>query len=248
MFGRSSNPMFRNQVMDATYNQLTDSMTLGGTLNKLILLTLIMFAGAYVIYNQLSLEHVDNVVKLMWTGCIGGLIIVLVLGFKQQWANFLAPVYAFLQGFIIFGMSFYAEAVYPGIVTQAVALTMGTVLVMALLYKAGIIRATERFKSTILVATATIGIFYIIAFILMLFHVNIPYFTNNASPLNIILNCVIVLIASLNLIIDFDFIEKGTQMRFPKYFEMYGAFGLLVTILWMYIEILRLLQRIYSRR
>ncbi|MBQ3642398.1 Bax inhibitor-1/YccA family protein [bacterium] len=247
MFRRSSNPMFRNSVMEATYNTIAEPMTVSGTVNKLIILALIMFVGAYVVYHQITLEHADTVMKLMMTGCIGGLITVFVIAFKKEWADYLAPVYAFLQGMVIYGISFFTEVAYPGIVTQAIVLTMGTVLVMGLLYKAKVIRATEKFRSTLLIATLTVGAFYLIGFVLMFFHINIPYFSDNPSVVNIALNCFIVLIASFNLILDFDFIERGAQMMYPKYFEMYGAFGLLVTILWMYIEILRLLSRLRNR-
>lgn len=243
---KSSNPMFRDSILEQTYALTERPMTIGGTMNKLMILALIMICAAAAVYYQFSLKHFDFVNMLMIAGIIVGFVSVIVIAFKQNWTPYIAPVYAFSQGAVLSGISCFFEAALPGIVIQAISLTFLVVFVMALLFKAGVIKATERFKSVLLIATGTIFVFYLISFIMMLFHVNLPYFYSN-SPLAIGVNVIIAVIAALNLIIDFDFIEKGVQAPLPSVYEWYGAFGLLVTIVWLYIEILRLLSRLRDR-
>ncbi len=243
---KSSNPLLRDSILEQTYALTERPMTIGGTMNKLMILSLIMICAAAAVYYQFSLKHFDFVNMLMIGGIIVGFISVILIAFKQNWTPYIAPVYAFSQGAVLSGISCFFEASLPGIVIQAISMTFLVVFVMALLYKAGAIKATQKFRSILLVATASIFVFYLVSFILMLFHVNIPYFYSN-SPLAIGVNVVIAIIAALNLIIDFDFIEKGVQTPLPSVYEWYGAFGLLVTIVWLYIEILRLLSRLRDR-
>jgi uncharacterized YccA/Bax inhibitor family protein len=175
------------------------------------------------------------------------IVLALVLAFKQNWTKYIAPVYAFLQGVFLFGISCFTEQAYPGIVVQAITVTFLTVFSMAILFKARLIRATEKFKAVILTATFAIMIFYLVSLVLMfVFHVDIPYFSSN-SILSIVINIGIAIVAALNLVIDFDFIEKGEANGYPAEMEWYGAFGLLVTVIWLYIEILRVITKIRSR-
>jgi uncharacterized YccA/Bax inhibitor family protein len=191
-----------------------------------------------------------NVFPWMIGGAIGGLVIVLILIFKKEWSPYLAPAYAILEGLFVGAISAYynyafAES-YPGIVMQAVLLTFGTAIAMFLLYKFRIIQATQKFKAIIFTATAGIALFYAVAMILRIFNIDIP-FLHEGSTLGIVFSLVVVGIAALNLILDFDMIEQGSAMGAPKYMEWYGAFGLLVTIVWLYLEILRLLSKLASR-
>lgn len=243
---KSSNPILRDSVLEGAYALTERPMTVSGTMNKLLLLSLIMIVGAAAVFYQFYMQHYDYVNILMIAGCIIGFIIALVIAFKPKTTPYLAPVYAFAQGAVVSGLSCFFEASFPGIVMQAISITILTVLSMAVLFKAGLIKATEQFRSIILTATIAVAIFYLISFVLMLFHVNVPYFTTN-STVTITINAVIAIIAALNLIIDFDFIERGTNAPLPSFFEWYGAFGLLVTILWLYVEILRLLARLRDR-
>ena len=241
------NPILRNDIYEQTYALTERPMTISGTINKLLLLSLAMLASAAGVYYQFSLGRYDFVQSSLIGGIIIGFIVAIVLAFKRDLAKYLAPVYALTQGAVISAISCIAETLLPGIVMQAVSITLLVVLAMALLFKAKIIRATETLKSTIAIGTLAIGLFYFISFILMLFGVNIPYFTAT-SPINIAVNAIIAGFAAFNLIIDFDFIEQGEKRMLPSTFEWYGAFGLLITILWLYIEILRLLVRIALSR
>jgi uncharacterized YccA/Bax inhibitor family protein len=188
---------------------------------------------------------------LMMVGLFGGLIAALGIMFKPNWAGFLAPLYALLEGLFIGGISAVFNAMfaknYPGLVMQAVGLTFGVAIAMFLLYNFRIIRATEKFKSVIIASTLGIGIFYLITLVLNMFGVNVS-FMHDSSPLSIGISLFVVAIASLNLILDFDMIEQGAERGAPKFMEWYGAFGLLVTIVWLYIEMLKLLSKLANNR
>ena len=191
-----------------------------------------------------------NVMPWIIGTAIGGLVIALVLAFKPVWASFLAPIYALVEGVFVGGISAYYNDAFsqiaPNIVMQAVGITFGVVIAMFGLYRFGIIKATQRFKAIIFTATAGIAIFYMLAFVLRFFNINMPLI-HSSGTWGILFSLVVVSIAALNLILDFDMIEQGSAMGAPKYMEWYGAFGLLVTIVWLYIEILRLLSKL-SRR
>ncbi len=243
---KSSNPMQREAVYEQAFALSEHPMSIVGTTNKLFILSAIMLLGAYVTYYQFMIGHTDMVNMMMTGGVIIGFIIALILAFKPLATPYLAPVYALSQGAVVSGISCILENAYKGIVMQAVSLTMLTVMVMALLFSMKIIRATEKFRSILVAASMTIFVFYLISFILMWFGINVPYFTQN-TPLNIGINVVIAGIAACYLILDFDFIRKGVERGVPAVFEWYGAFSLLVTVVWLYIEIIRLLSRLRDR-
>ena len=191
-----------------------------------------------------------NVMPMILGGAIGGLVIAIVLMFKKEWAGYLAPLYALLEGLFIGAVSSFFNQAYPGIVMQAVGLTFSVGIGMYFLYAMRIIRATEKFKSVLITATVGIALFYFAIMILRMFNVDIDqtmHFVNGGGPLGIGFSLVIVAIAALNLILDFDMIEQGAEMGAPKYMEWYGAFGLMVTFVWLYMEILRLLSKFSSR-
>lgn len=243
---KSTNPMFHNNAYEQAYAITERPMTVSGTMNKLLLLSLIMILAVVGVYYQFSLGRFDFVQLAMIGGIIVGFIVAIIMAFKPALANVLAPIYAIGQGAAVAAISCMFEAQFPGVVIQAISITFLVVFSMAVLYKARIIKATETLRSIIAIGTLTIAVFYLISFILMLCHVNIPYFTVN-SPVTIAVNVVIACFAALNLITDFAFIEEGARRPLPAHFEWYGAFGLLVTILWLYVEILRLLSRLSSR-
>lgn len=243
---KSSNPILNDNVLEQAYEAVGAPMTIAGTMNKLMILSLIMIIGAAAVFYQFSLNHFDFVQTIMGVSVVVGFVIAIVLAFKRDLTPILSPVYAFSQGAVLSGISCFFEKDMPGIVSQAISLTLITVFTMGFLFKTGIIKATEKFKSTIILATVSIFIFYIISILLMWFGVNVSYFTST-SNIAFVVNIAIAVIAALNLILDFDFIEKGVNAPLPSVYEWYGAFGLLVTILWIYIEILRLLMRANRR-
>jgi uncharacterized YccA/Bax inhibitor family protein len=191
-----------------------------------------------------------NVMPMILGGAIGGLVIAIILMFKKEWAGYLAPLYALLEGLFIGAVSSFFNQAYPGIVMQAVGLTFSVGIGMYFLYAMRIIRATEKFKSVLITATVGIALFYFAIMILRMFSVNIDEtmpFVNGGGMFGIGFSLIIVAIAALNLILDFDMIEQGAEMGAPKYMEWYGAFGLMVTFVWLYMEILRLLSKFSSR-
>lgn len=243
---RSSNPLFRDSLYQNT-NALTERpMTITGTVNKLLILVAVMFVAAAAVFYQFSLQHLDFVNTMMIAGIIVGLVTVIVMAFKPNTTPYLAPVYAFSQGAVLSGISCFFEAAYPGIVMQAITVTFMTVLAMGLLFKMGLIKATEKFRAVLFTATLAIMIFYLVSFVISFFGVNVPYFTSN-SNLAIVINVIIAGIAALNLIVDFDNVDRGVRTPLPATYEWYCAVGLLATIVWLYIEILRLLARLRDR-
>ena len=225
------------------------TMTFGGTLNKFAFLFLMVMATAFYVWNEANVGN--SIQGYMMGGAIGGLIVALVLMFKPHLAQYLAPAYALLEGLLIGGISsIYNDtfsSVAPGIVVQAVILTFGTAIAMYLLYTFRIIRVTERFRSIMFAAIGGIALFYLITFLLSFFGVSVTGL-HNGSLLSIGISIAITAIAALSLLLDFDRIEQGAATGAPKYMEWYCAFGLLVTLVWLYIEILRLLGNLYGRR
>jgi uncharacterized YccA/Bax inhibitor family protein len=246
----SSNPTLTEKSFNRSMGVPgSGTMTFGGTLNKFGFLFLMVMATSFYIWNEASVGN--SIQGYMIGGMIGGLIVAIVLMFKPQLAQYLAPAYALLEGLVIGGISsIYNDAfsaVAPGIVTQAVILTFGTAIAMYLLYTFRIIRVTERFRSIMFAAIGGIALFYLITFLLSLFGVNVSGL-HNGSLMSIGISIAITAIAALSLLLDFDRIEQGSAMGAPKYMEWYCAFGLLVTLVWLYIEILRLLGNLYGRR
>jgi uncharacterized YccA/Bax inhibitor family protein len=179
-------------------------------------------------------------------GAIGGLITALITTFSPRRAAMTAPIYAVFEGLFLGAVSAMFEAMYPGLVMRAVSLTFGVFFIMLLLYRSGTIRATEKFKTVIFAATGGIALVYLGSFIAGLFGVNVSFLHGN-SMLSIGISLFVVVVAALNLILDFDMITQGTNARAPKYMEWYGAFGLMVTLIWLYLEMLRLLSKLASR-
>lgn len=249
---QSDNPTLSQKIFSRSIGQSdAGTMTVRGAINKFGFLLLMVLAGASYTWYLYFNNQQQTMTTLMWVGIIGGLIAVLAISFKPTLAPYLAPAYGILEGLFLGAISAVLNEAfsksYPGLVIQAVGLTFGVAIAMFLLYNFRIIKATERFKSVIFAATAGIAVFYLISMVLRLFHVNIP-FMYDSSLLGIGLSLFIVAIAALNLIIDFDMIEKGADMGAPKFMEWYGAFGLLVTMIWLYIEILKLLSRFAGRK
>ncbi|AXY76318.1 Bax inhibitor-1/YccA family protein [Paraflavitalea soli] len=247
---KSGNPALSEKIFDkAIGTQHTDVMSVRGTLNKFGILFLLVMATAGLAW-KMAASGV-NVMPYMIGSAIVGFILALVTIFKPQWAGYTAPLYALAEGFFLGTISSYYNFAFaklaPNIIMQAVGLTFGVVLAMFALYYFRVIQATERFKSIVITATVGIGIFYLIAIVLRLFGISIP-FIHEGSTIGIIFSLVVVGIAALNLILDFDMIEQGAQRGAPKFMEWYGAFGLLVTIVWLYLEILRLLAKLSDRR
>jgi uncharacterized YccA/Bax inhibitor family protein len=224
-----------------------DLMTITGTVNKtLVLLLLVVLTAAWVWNLFFQTGNPGAVAPLLLVGALGGFVVALITIFKQAWAGITAPIYALLEGLVIGGVSALAEAQFPGIAIQAVALTFGTCFAMLLAYRSGLIRATERFKLGVVAATGGIALLYLVTIILSLFGVGIP-FIYGSNPIGIGFSILVCIIAALNLVLDFDMIEQGAAQGAPKYMEWYGAFALMVTLIWLYLEIIRLLAKLRSR-
>lgn len=183
----------------------------------------------------------------VWGGLIGGLVVALVTVFKKEWSPVTAPLYAVLEGLAIGAISAVFEQRFPGIVMQAVGLTFGTLAALLLAYRSGLVRATENFKLGVVAATGGIMLLYLVNIGMRLFGFEGMGFIHDSGWLGIGFSAVVVVVAALNLVLDFDFIEQGVEHGAPKYMEWYGAFGLLVTLVWLYLEILRLLAKLQSR-
>lgn len=218
-----------------------ERMTVQGAVNKSFLLLVVLLAGAFWPWSQyLSTGDPSVVGASLLVGLIGGLVMALIISFKPTTAPYLAIPYAGLEGLAMGAFSALLERRYPGIAIQAVGLTFAVFAVMLLAYKTGLIRATERFRAIVIGATGAIALMYLVTLVLGFFHVNVPIL-NSGSPLGIGLSLVIIGVAALNLILDFDVIESGAARGSPRYMEWFSAFGLLVTLVWLYMEILRLL-------
>ena len=238
---RSGNPVLSNKTFTNTLSS-SDQMTIEGTVNKTAISLLLLVGTGYFTFDVIS------PVLLIGAG-IGGFILALVTIFKKEWAPITVPLYAILEGALLGGISYMYNTSYNGIVTNAILLTVGILVSLLIAYRSGYIKATENFKLGIFAATGGIAIVYFVNFIMGFFGSGLGVMSiNNASPLSIGFSIVVVIIASLNLVLDFDFIEEGAEKGAPKYMEWYGAFGLLVTLIWLYLEILRLLAKLNSRR
>ncbi len=247
---KSGNPSLNEKTFQQSIvvNQ-SEVMTERGTMNKFFLMFLLVMGTASVTWS--AYNQGVNVMPWVLVGAIGGLVIAIALAFKPMWAAFLAPVYALLEGAFVGGISAMYNFAFKGaentgatggIVMQAVGLTFAVVIAMFALYHFRVIKATEKFKSVVITATVGIAVFYLLSMVLRLFHIDMPLI-HSSGTMGIVFSLVVVAIAALNLILDFDMIENGAAMGAPKYMEWYGAFGLLVTIVWLYIEILRLLAK-----
>lgn len=250
---KSGNPTLTEKMFNKSLH--TDAaaqgvMSVRGTINKFGFLMLMVIGAASYTWYLFDQLNEGLMMTLMIVGVVGALISGIVIAFKPNWAQYLAPAYGILQGFFIGGISAILNTAfadkYPGLIMQAVGLTFGVAISMFLLYNFRIINPTQRFKSIVISATMGIAVFYLITLVLNLFGVNMS-FMYDSSWLSIGISLFIVIIAALNLILDFERIEMGAEMGAPKFMEWYGAFGLMVTIIWLYIEILKLLSKLGSR-
>ena len=237
---RSGNPALSAKTFKNAVATGTEKMTIGGTVNKTAMSLLLLMATASYTWTNPS-------PALMMFGLFGGLIMAIITIFKKTWAPYTVSGYALLKGLALGGISRFFEMQYPGIVSQAVFLTFGILAALLLAYKSGLIKVTENFKLGVVAATGGIFFLYLISWIMSMFGGSIGFIHNN-DTFGILFSLGVVVIASLNLVLDFDFIEEGAEMGAPKYMEWYGAFGLLVTLIWLYLEILRLLVKLYSRK
>ena len=241
---RSGNPALSSKSFENLSTTSSDVMTLDGAVNKTAISMGILLFAAYYTYSNAIMDYI-------LIGFIGGFVVALVTIFKKSWSPVTVPIYAVLEGLALGGISkMYADAFEPGIVPQAIMLTLGILFALLFAYKTKIIRATENFKLGVFAATAGIGIVYLVSFFMGIFGSGgLPVMDpTNSSMLSIGFSLFVVVIASLNLVMDFDFIETGAANGAPKYMEWYGAFGLLVTLIWLYLEILRLLAKLSSRK
>lgn len=250
-FNKTSNPTLgENIINNYAYATADRTMTIQGAVNKVALLLALVVAGALYTWSKVmtAVEMGEGSVQgWMIGGSIAGFILALVITFKKDWAPLLSPVYAICEGLCIGALSAYFEVMFPGLVLRAVLLTFGVLFALLFMYKMRIITVTQRFRAIVLAATVGIAFAYLVTFIIGLFGVNTSFMYNGGS-MSLIISLVVVAVAALNLVLDFDFIEQGSQADLPAYFEWYAAFGLMVTLIWLYIEILRLLAIIAGRR
>jgi uncharacterized YccA/Bax inhibitor family protein len=250
-FLSSGNPVLSQKIFRKTVSgSPATTMTVQGTLNKFSILLVLTIATAATAWKLLLAGH--NILTYVWACVFTAFAIALVLAFKTAWSPILAPVYALVKGFAIGGLSaIYNDRfvdIAPNIITQAVALTFGVVIAMFFLYTFRIIKATQKFKAIVITATIGIFFFYIIAILLSVIGGIRIGFLHEGSVFGILFSLFVVGLAAMNLIVDFDMIEQGSASGAPKYMEWYGAFGLLVTIVWLYIEVLRLLSKFAGRK
>jgi uncharacterized YccA/Bax inhibitor family protein len=235
---RTGNPALKESTFRGLPQAASgEAMTLQGTVNKTGLSLLILLAAASFVWNAGVFQ------PFIFIGLIGGLVTALATIFRNTWAPYTTPLYAVFEGLLLGGISRMFELQYPGIVINAVALTFGTLAALLAAYSTGIIRPSENFKLGIFAATGAIALLYLVSMVLGFFGISVPYI-HGSGPIGILFSVFVVVIAALNLVLDFDFIERGAAAGVPKYMEWVGAFGLLVTLVWLYLEILHLLAKL----
>ena len=247
---RTSNPALSEKTF-RQFERTDQVMTISGTVNKSLFLIVLVIVSAYLSWQSAypqgwSIETAPQVPGWYLPALFGALGISLIIIFKQKTAPYLAPVYAIVEGAVLGALSALFETRYPGIVMQAMMCTLGTFFALLLAYRSGLIKATENFKLGVVAATGGIGIVYLIDIGLRFFGHQVPVI-HEAGPLGIAVSVGITIVAALNLVLDFDFIEKGAEQGAPKYMEWYASFGLLVTLVWLYVEFLRLMSKLRKR-
>ena len=243
---RTSNPVLSEKAF-RDVAATGEAMTLQGTVNKTGFLLLCAVVTAAWTWGMAHSESPEAAMPWMFGGMIGGFIVALVTTFKARWSPITAPIYALLEGLALGGISAFFERSYPGIAVQAVGLTFGTLFVMLLAYKTGMIRATQGLKMGVIAATGGIALLYVVEMVLGgFFHIQVPAI-NGSGMIGIGFSIFVVIIAALNLVLDFDMIESAVSAGAPKYMEWYGAFGMMVTLVWLYLEMLRLLSKMRRR-
>ena len=241
----SGNPSLSERAF-SNLDVSADPMTLGGTVNKTAMLLALTLISAVWVWNSYfsNPEAAAGLMPWVLGSAIGGFLLSLIIIFAKRTAPYLAPLHALVEGVFVGAISAFYEAKYPGIVVQAVALTFGTLFCLLAAYRSGLIRATENFKLGVVAATGAIALLYLVNLGLRLFtDLSIP-FIHESGVLGICFSLFVVVIAALNLVLDFDFIEQGVEQQCPKYMEWYAAFGLMLTLVWLYLEILRLLAKL----
>jgi uncharacterized YccA/Bax inhibitor family protein len=243
---RSGNPALSADTFRQVGTAIgADSMTVGGAVNKTAIALVLLVVSAAYTWN-VGAANPPAVGGLTMAGAIGGLVVAMVTIFKKEWAGITTPIYALLEGVVLGGISVITEAQYPGIVAQAVFLTFGTLGALLLGYRSGLVKVTDRFRAGVFAATGGIFLFYLVTMVMGFFGASMPL-VNSSSTFGIVFSLVVVGVAALNLVLDFDFIEAGARARAPKYMEWYAAFGLMVTLVWLYLEMLRLLAKLQRR-
>ena len=249
----SNNPFLNNKTFTTAVSKKSEEvheailidnvqeMTLAGTINKSLILFLLLISSSMVTW-WLTFNGM-NPFGLAVAGALAGFAFVLVSVFKPQYSAYLAPAYALFEGLFIGAISAIFETMYPGIVIQAVSCTLVTFVVCLGLYKYKIVKVTEQFRSVVIAATLAIATYYLFSWLLSMFTSFIPVHYGN-SMMSVGISVFVIIVAALNLFLDFDMIEKGSEQRLPKYMEWYGAMGLMITLVWLYIEFLRLLLKL----
>ncbi|HNV84760.1 MAG TPA: Bax inhibitor-1/YccA family protein [Arenimonas sp.] len=241
---RSGNPALNQKTFEGLENHSSEVMTINGTVNKTsMLLAIVVITSLYTWSKAQSLDGPGAAIPLVLGGAIGALIVAFITIFKKTWSPVTAPLYAGLEGLALGGISAFYEAQYPGIVLQAVTLTFGTLAALLMAYRSGLIKVTENFKLGVVAATGGIAILYLINIVMGFFGHSMG-FIHNSGWIGIGFSAVVVVVASLNLVLDFDFIESGAEQGAPKYMEWYASFGLILTLVWLYLELLRLLSKL----
>lgn len=239
---RSGNPVLTDKAFQIE-GAYSEKMTIDGVVNKSFVMLGLVLLSAYWIWNQFyETLSFTNISLYLLVGLFGGFIVAMVTVFKPNIANITAPIYAILEGLVLGGISAFMETRYPGIVIQAVSLTFLIFFTLLAIYKTRVIKVTENFKLMVVSATSGIALLYFLNIILSLFGFDLP-FIHDGGLFGIIFSLVVIAIASMNLVLDFDFIESGAEKGAPKYMEWYASFGLMVTLIWLYLEILRLLSK-----
>ena len=252
---KTSNPAFGSQTFQDVVGRYgggtidaANRMTLNGTVHRTgILLVCALASAGFTWHTFMQTHDPSDVAGWLMLGVFGGFITALVTIFKMSWAPVTAPIYALMEGLFLGGVSAFIDLRYPGVAIQAVGLTFGTLIVMLLAYSSGLIRATNKFRIGVIAATGGIALFYFVEMILGFFHINFVA-VNGSGAIGIGFSLFVCAIAALNLVLDFDMIERGVNYGAPKYMEWYGAFGIMVTLVWLYLEILRLLSKMRSRQ
>lgn len=239
---RSGNPALSKkifQTQQAGISAAEGAMTISGTINKIGVLFLLLLIGASVSWYMPSPIFI-------WGGAIGGFIVAMVTVFKKEWSPVTAPLYGVLEGLFLGAISVTFAEMYDGIVYNAIILTLGVFAAMLMIYRSGLIKVTQRFRMGVIAATGGIALVYIASIVLGFFGIELSLITGTGIY-GIGFSLLIVGIAALNLVLDFDLIEKGAEAQAPAYFEWYTAFGLIITLVWLYIEMLRLLSKLQRR-
>ena len=245
---RTSNPALKENTFSGMRAAAGEPvMTLQGTATKSFVLILLTVFAASFTWNAVASGNTGILMPATLVGGLGGFIVAMITVFKPKLSPYTSPIYAVLEGLLLGGISSLYNQRFAGLPLQAVALTFGVFMALLIVYRTGLIRATENFRLGVVAATGGIAIMYLMSFVLGFFGVRMS-FLHDSSPLSIGISLVIVVVAALNLVLDFDFIERGVENRAPKFMEWYAAFGLLVTLVWLYLEILRLLSKLQGRR